>query len=77
MLLEVGWSGGSPMILRSLVHALMVLVAVVLVGGRHPSEAAESPQQLKAACENGTPRACLVLATIYAKGMEGTEKRTQ
>jgi|CXWL01.1.fsa_nt_gi TPR repeat protein len=55
-----------------LLHMLRVLAVLVLVGAT-PSEAAETPQQLKAACEKGTANACASLGMLYVEG-EGVKK---
>ena len=48
-------------------HMLRVLAMLVLVG-TSSSEAAETPQQLKAACEKGNANACASLGMLYVKG---------
>jgi len=51
----------------SLFCALLV-VGGLLITGVTPSDAAESPEQLKAACEKGKADACDDLGFLYLKG---------
>lgn len=59
--------GGYAMTVRTLLPACIVVGVLVLVG-MHPAEAADQPQQLKAACERGTPTACNALGLLHMKG---------
>jgi uncharacterized protein len=52
---------------RSFVHALMV-VAVLGSTGMSPAEAADNPQQFRAACEEGDAPSCGILGGMYAEG---------
>ena len=55
------------MVPRSLLHAV-VIMAVLSATGSIPAIAADSPQQLKAACDKGNAAACDSLGWRYWKG---------
>lgn len=60
------------MMFRGLLHALLVIGMQVSLG-IGPSEAADNPQQLKAACESGEAKACDVLGQMFEDGTEVPE----
>ena len=53
--------------LHLLPYALMAIGVLISSGWSH-SEAADDPQQLKAACKKGSPRACEPLGGLYLLG---------
>lgn len=52
---------------RSLLYALLVVAGLIVTGVTRP-DAAESPEQLKAACDKGTAVACEDLGHLYLNG---------
>ena len=56
------------MVRRSLLHALLVIMAVLSSVDSSPTLAADSLQQLNAACEKGYAAACDSLGWMYWKG---------